>query len=579
MRIIGTLSKIVPILGLIAVGSLEVSACGGFFCRIQPMNQAYERILFISDGEVVTTHVQIEYTGTAPDFAWVLPVPTPPDLKVSHNEIFNQLGFATQPNFILNWDDQGECNLFWQVRFTATEGATDHATGGVEVVSEERVGPYDTAVITADDPEAISNWLIENGYNLDALGMDLLRPYVDEGFYFVALKLAPDRELGDLQPLALTYAAQCPGIPIRLTAVATQPDMGVLAWVLGSSRAIPKNYLHVQINEARIDWFNGGFNYPDVVTEAANEAGGQAFATDYAGSSIIMADRLYREGQYDLDRLRAYKDPVDFLDDMLRQGFPRDNQTQALIRRHIPMSQTVLEQGVLAVVYRGDQEAYNRAVEDTTLQAAAERSFYNNMGAYREYLTDFTFDASAFADDLNAVIIEPLRVAQNLMGDYPYLTRLFTTLSADEMTVDPMFDFNPDLPDVSNTRTADARLECPEGDPDKINFEEIVLIVTLKDGREIRSQPYKNRPPGPTLFRSAAAVVEQMDSSGDPVMVRGLSQATPDFDGSGAVDFDDFLMFAAAYGQKNSEFDLTGDGVVAFSDFIVFARNYEGNAN
>ena len=187
MRIRGTLSKIVSILGLIAVGSLEVSACGGFFCRTQPMNQAYERILFVSDGEVVTTHVQIEYTGTAPDFAWVLPVPTPPDLKVSHNEIFNQLGFATQPNFILNWDDEGECNLFWQVRFTAAEGATDDANGRVEVVSEERVGPYDTAVITADDPEAISNWLIENGYNLDALGVDLLRPYVDEGFYFVVL--------------------------------------------------------------------------------------------------------------------------------------------------------------------------------------------------------------------------------------------------------------------------------------------------------------------------------------------------------------------------------------------------------
>jgi hypothetical protein len=243
------------------------------------------------------------------------------------------------------------------------------------------------------------------------------------------------------------------------------------------------------------------------------------------------------------------------------------------------MSQTVLEPGVLAIVFRGDQKAYDLAVADSTLQATAERSFYNNMESYREYLTDFVFDAGAFADDLNAVIIEPLRAAQNLLGDHPYLTRLFTTLSADEMTVDPMFAFNPDLPDVSNIRTADARLECPEGDPNEINFEEIVLVVTLKDGREIRSFPYKNRPPGPTLFRSAAAVVEQMDTAGDPVLVRGLAQANPDFDGSGTVDFDDFVMFAGAYGQKNSEFDLTGDGAVDFSDFIVFARSYGGNAN
>ena len=65
---------------------------------------------------------------------------------------------------------------------------------------------------------------------------------------------------------------------------------------------IPTNNLHVQINEARIDWFNGGFNYNEVVTEAANEVGGQAFAADYAGVSEIMVDRFYREGRYDLDK-------------------------------------------------------------------------------------------------------------------------------------------------------------------------------------------------------------------------------------------------------------------------------------
>ena len=31
------------------------------------------------------------------------------------------------------------------------------------------------------------------------------------------------------------------------------------------------------INEAAIDWMNGGNNYPDVVSQAVDEAGGQAF--------------------------------------------------------------------------------------------------------------------------------------------------------------------------------------------------------------------------------------------------------------------------------------------------------------
>ena len=67
------------------------------------------------------------------------------------------------------------------------------------------------------------------------------------------------------------------------------------------------------------------------------------------------------------------------------------------------------------------------------------------MAAYEKYTADLAFDPGAFADDLNTVIVEPLRVTQALFGDFPYLTRLYTTLSAEEMTVDPMFSFNPDL--------------------------------------------------------------------------------------------------------------------------------------
>jgi hypothetical protein len=40
------------------------------------------------------------------------------------------------------------------------------------------------------------------------------------------------------------------------------------------------------------------------------------------------------------------------------------------------------------------------------------------------------------------------------------MTRLYTTMSAMEMTLDPAFDFNPDLADVSNVHTATRVVEC-----------------------------------------------------------------------------------------------------------------------
>ena len=234
-----------------------------------------------------------------------------------------------------------------------------------------------------------------------------------------------------------------------------------------------------------------------------------------------MEDRIYWENRFDLDQLRAVDVAENYLDEMLRQGFPRNAQTQALLRRHMPMSQTVLEEGVLQVVYGGNLDAYLQDEEDGALLAIAEQSFYNNMRAYEEWLSDAQFDLAGLTDDLRDVVVEPLRTAQDLFGDFPYLTRLYTTLSAEEMTVDPLFSFNPDLAEVSNIRGAGARWECPEGKEEEIDPAELVLVVTLADGREVRTRPYAdlNSDPDPLPLQPAAAVVERMAESGQPELI------------------------------------------------------------
>ncbi len=509
-----------------ALGSPRLAeACGGFFCSTLPMNQVSERILFVDRGDSVTTHVQIQYSGSAADFAWILPVPSPPQLAVSHNELFRQLQFATQPFFFLEWDETDECGPVFPPFFRSLE--EDAATtGDVTVVAEERVGPYDTVVLSSDDTDAILTWLVDNGYQLGDLGRELLQPYVDGGFYFVALRMAPDRELGDLQPISLSYAAETPGIPIQLTAVATQPDLGVTAWILAEARAVPTNYLHVQINEALIDWFNGGFNYDDVVQAAVDAAPeGHAFVTDYAGPSKIMDPRLRTEN-YDTDALARIDDAGRFLEAALRQGLPRDAQMQALLRRHMPMPELARVEGVLQVVYGGDQEAYNRARDEGFLASVAERAFYNDISAFRPWLDDdWSFDPVALAADLELVVVEPLRATQRLFATYSYLTRLYTTLSAEEMTVDPMFDVNPDLPEISNMRSARAHWECEGIDLENIDLSKLVLVVTLADGRQVRSQPFADGP-WPLARETdlpAASLIERLDTSGPAVLVRRLT--------------------------------------------------------
>ena len=48
-----------------------------------------------------------------------------------------------------------------------------------------------------------------------------------------------------------------------------------------------------------------------------------------------------------------------------------------------------------------------------------------------------------------------------------------------------------------------------------------------------------------------------------------------DFNGDGAVDFADFILFARAYGSADARFDLDGNGAVGFGDFIAFVSAFE----
>src|SRR5262249_27368463 len=150
----------------------------------------------------------------------------------------------------------------------------------------------------------------------------------------------------DIQPIVLRFAGGEACIPLRLTAVAAINDMDVTAFMLGKARAVPTNYNEVRLNLARIDWITGGANYKKVVSAAVDEASGNAFVTELAGSSSILKNSTYPPGRFNLDRLRTMTNPADYVTELLAQGFPQTAQMQNFLRRAIPMPASLASQGV-----------------------------------------------------------------------------------------------------------------------------------------------------------------------------------------------------------------------------------------
>lgn len=483
-----------------------------------PVVQAGERIVFATDGGQVTAHIQIQYAGDAKDFGWLLPLPSLPEMELGSDELFTQLIAQTQPKYRIVYANTCGNGVGGSVNAPTAGGAySDSVDAGAytPLVAQDSIGPYDYAVLKADRKDEMFQWLTDNHYFVPAGTDDVVAPYVHEGAYFLALKLQSGKSAGDLQPVVVRYASDLPMIPIVLTSVTAQPDMGIQVWMLGASRAIPRNYFHTVLDDAAIDWGSAGANYQDVVIRATQEAEGRhTFITEYAGTSDLMKGVLDYDGRFgSQSELAQHTDAVSFVAYLRDHGYGTQSAQGGfggpfggvvysgallgILQAHIPMPQALADQGVTPATYYGQLDYY--------------------LGAYRDQYPqqfaglDFTLDGAAVAAEIWQRVVEPTQAASKLFDTHPYLTRLYTTLSPEQMNRDPVFSYNPDLPDVSNVHEATLTYQCSRGG----DITGSTLVT--EQGHRIHSDGSGVAPPDPSL--PASQRIEILREEGAPETV------------------------------------------------------------
>ena len=429
-------------------------ACGGLFCnQSQPVNQAAERILFVDNGDKTTTAViQIMYEGPSQHFAWVLPISNienpDTDIRVSSNLAFDRLQQATNPTYSLVTRIEGTCkdSNSRLAAGSANAGGSlgsinnDSAKGSVVVEASGSIGPFDYELLQvmagSDDPADVAiQWLADNNYDLGDLGADVLRPYLAEKMKLLAVRLTKGNDAGSIRPLSIRYTGNKPSIPIRPTAVAANPDMGIMVWVAGDSQAVPSNYRALELNDALINWYNASSNYNDVVIAAADESGGQGFVTEYANAASGLNEVVYPS--WEMDQFTS---------------FSQSAATLTGADLYWAAANTFAN-------WDGFSDALKQSL--TITGNITETDVMNCPQCYLEPDgTGAQLDATTFSTAVYEQVVRPMADFQSLLDSRPYVTRLYTTMSADEMTVDPLFDFNADLEDVSNIHSADLVIEC-----------------------------------------------------------------------------------------------------------------------
>ncbi|MCO4773133.1 MAG: DUF2330 domain-containing protein [Deltaproteobacteria bacterium] len=277
-------------------------ACGGLFCNGAspiPVEQSGERILFEVDpiDLTVTTTVDIQFQGDPDAFSWILPIPVTdampvPDLALAPESLLRDLEIATQPSMV---PPPTKCTaapqppgVFNDSSLSAGESAQDD--GGVDVTDLPNVGPFDNELIQAGSADALITWLTENGYLVSPAMEPALADYVGEGLAFLGVKLLADADVSEIAPLSITWPGSEPMIPLRLTSISAEPDMGLLVFVAADSAYESENWTTMELDRERLQWnpVRNQSNYQGLLSFQLDEVGGQGFVVERADATDLV---------------------------------------------------------------------------------------------------------------------------------------------------------------------------------------------------------------------------------------------------------------------------------------------------
>jgi hypothetical protein len=178
----------------------SADACGVYIPRDGDASMARERGLVIWDGQTEQVLVELSINSDANEAAWIFPSPTRAEVRLGDAAIFAELEELTKPQIV--YERRPAMPDFGA-------GAPMAGAPPVTVLSQQTLGPFEVTTLAATDAGALQGWLTENGYQFPQALDDVLQPYIDKGWFYVAIKLTPSAQdqtlTGQLDPLWITF--------------------------------------------------------------------------------------------------------------------------------------------------------------------------------------------------------------------------------------------------------------------------------------------------------------------------------------------------------------------------------------
>lgn len=293
----------------------DARACGGCFHGPPAPTQTvsvitdHRMVFSISPAQTVLWD-QVEYSGQASEFAWVLPVKPGARIELSQDAWIASLDASTQT---VIQAPQNNCGIVQQQDVGGNEGtgcggssataensgfapaedddagASADAGSPVTVVTQQVVGPYDSVTVRSSQGEALGTWLRANGYDIPASVQPVIDAFTSEGFDFIALKLAPGEGVQAMQPVRVITPGADLSLPLRMVAAGVGAHVGLELFVLSEGRYQPQNFPQATVDFSQLVWdpTNQISNYTTLAAQSLAANGGTGWLTESSGPANL----------------------------------------------------------------------------------------------------------------------------------------------------------------------------------------------------------------------------------------------------------------------------------------------------
>jgi hypothetical protein len=252
MNLKTTFSGSFLLLGLFLSSSIDLFADGCFFYDIENLGNSAEspnqRALIIHDGEMETLVLQVKYSGTVENFAWIIPLPSLPEgnlITTANDSIFKKLHDWTQPK-VYRTSGQG----YWDGETRGNDFEVSPANPEVQIWEKLQVGPYEVYLLSGSSSIALVDWLAANGYNFPEKANSIIDFYIQKNWYFAAIRVHVNPTLSKenstyqagLPGIKITFRTAKPIFPLRISELTSARENEIELYVAASHRMVSESY-------------------------------------------------------------------------------------------------------------------------------------------------------------------------------------------------------------------------------------------------------------------------------------------------------------------------------------------------